>query len=260
MAGGRTNATWRGQGVNGDVVVKLYSGARRNPLFPNEPDAEVKVLEALAPLGFAPRSVFAFRSGIGRCVAYRYLPGDMWRHDTRKVGRLLRRLHGIAPPGGLRRCPDGSAALLDHAKRILSRCRQHGDLARLRPSLDVSPSGKTAFLHGDVVPGNLIVSESALCLIDWQCPGIGDPCEDIAVFLSPAMQKVYRGAPLSAAEIERFFEGYDCATIRARYVALAPAYHWRMAAYCQWQTENGQPDYVEALREERAALESSRAA
>jgi hypothetical protein len=33
-----------------------------------------------------------------------------------------------------------------------------------------------------------------------------------------------------------------------------------MAAYCQWQTENGQPDYVEALREERAALESSRAA
>ncbi len=137
---------------------------------------------------------------------------------------------------------------------ILSLCKEPEELNDLRPDIDVPPSGKSVFLHGDVVPGNLIAGENDLFLIDWQCPGIGDPCEDIAIFLSPAMQRVYRGAPLNEAEFEMFFEGYGDASIKARYRALAPAYHWRMAAYCQWQSENGHLDYAGAMLEERAAI------
>ena len=36
-------------------------------------------------------------------------------------------------------------------------------------------------------------------LIDWQCPALGDPAEDIACFLSPAMQVIYGAGPLDAA-------------------------------------------------------------
>lgn len=254
LAGGRTNATWRGQGATGDVVVKLYGGVLRNPLFPNDPGAEVRALEYLAPFGFVPESARVIRSNQWSVVIYRHLPGEMWRRDTLAVGRLLRCLHGIKPPSGLRACADGSAALLDQAAMILSLCKEPEELNDLRPDIDVPPSGKSVFLHGDVVPGNLIAGENDLFLIDWQCPGIGDPCEDIAIFLSPAMQRVYRGAPLNEAEFEMFFEGYGDASIKARYRALAPAYHWRMAAYCQWQSENGHLDYAGAMLEERAAI------
>lgn len=257
LAGGRTNATWLGRSASGDVVVKLYGGAMRNPLFPNDPEVEVKALEYLAPFGFVPESACAIPSTRWSVVIYRHLPGEMWRRDALAVGRLLRNLHGIKPPSGLRECADGSAALLEQAAMILSLCKEPEYLNGLRPDIDVPPSGKSVFLHGDVVPGNLIAGEKNMFLIDWQCPGIGDPCEDIAMFLSPAMQRVYRGAALNDAEFGVFFDGYDDALIKARYQALAPAYHWRMAAYCLWQSENGQRDYASAMLEELDALEKA---
>ena len=114
------------------------------------------------------------------------------------------------------------------------------------------PSEHEVLLHCDIVAGNVIVEDGTARLIDWQCPGRGDPCEDIASFLSPAMQLLYRGKILSAQEISEFFDAYP--THQPRYEALAAAYHFRMAAYCQWQIEQGQNDYVAGLEAELAAL------
>ena len=87
------------------------------------------------------------------------------------------------------------------------------------------------------MPGNIVAHDGTLTLIDWQCPQIGDPTEDLALFLSPAMQQVYRGAPLSAAEEAAFLDRYPDPQLVARYLALRPWYHWRMAAYCLWRDQ-----------------------
>ncbi len=71
------------------------------------------------------------------------------------------------------------------------------------------------------------------------------------------MKVLYRGAPLSSVETDAFLTAYDAPDVVLRYHALAPYYHWRMAAYCLWQLENGRPDYAQGLDLERAALQRS---
>ena len=58
---------------------------------------------------------------------------------------------------------------------------------------EVAPVGHPCLIHGDTVPNNFIQSVDALVLIDWQCPALGDPVLDLAIFLSPAMQQIARG-------------------------------------------------------------------
>jgi len=129
------------------------------------------------------------------------------------------------------------------------------ELVDLRPCGSVPPSYARAFLHGDPVPANFVMTERGAVLIDWQCPASGDPCEDIAIYLSPAMQSLYGGTPLSPEEMEAFFAAYDDAETAARYRAMAPAYHWRMAAYCLWMADRGHADYGNAARLEIEALQ-----
>ena len=83
---------------------------------------------------------------------------------------------------------------------------------------------------------------------------MGDPCEDLAILLSPAMQHVYRGTPLSADERDALFDGYADTEIIDRYQTLAPLFHWRMAAYCLWRVKRGAPEYAEGFELERVAL------
>ena len=48
LPGGRTNRVWLMQGAEtDDVVVKLYAAQASNTLFPNDPAAELTVLEIL---------------------------------------------------------------------------------------------------------------------------------------------------------------------------------------------------------------------
>lgn len=260
LSGGRTNFAWKlGSEPTGDViVVKLYCGPALNPLFANDPKSEALLLQQLEPTGIAPRLLAYFGTTAGACVVYTHIPGDTWQNDASVVGKLIRSLHGIAPPKELRCSPDGSDALADKTESILAKCAENIQLLALRPVGSVPSLGRHVLLHGDIVPGNLILNETGLHLIDWQCPSVGDPCEDIAIFLSPAMQSLYRGRPLSNREVSEVFEAYQDHAIKARYRALAPWYHWRMAAYCQWQSENGGLDYAPARDLEIEALQRSR--
>ncbi|SFL74840.1 aminoglycoside phosphotransferase family protein [Shimia aestuarii] len=254
LSGGRTNAAWRGHLQDRDIVLKLYRDRSQNPLFPNLPEAEANLLEYLRGTGLAPALLGTLNTPDARCNVYSHIPGTVWRQGTGDVARMMRRLHGLAVPAGLRACANGSRALLQQAEAILDACNHTPLPASLRPACDIAPIGDTVLLHGDIVPGNLISNDNGLHLIDWQCPAIGDPCEDIAIFLSPAMQQVYRGGPLTGQEIDTFLAAYGAPEITARYRALAPVYHWRMAAYCQWKMEHGSPEYARGLELERAAL------
>jgi aminoglycoside phosphotransferase (APT) family kinase protein len=91
---------------------------------------------------------------------------------------------------------------------------------------------RRSLVHTDVGAGNLIVGAGGIRLIDWQCPGVGDPAEDVWAFLSPAFQILFNHAPLTPQECETFMKAYGKEGTAARLAFLAPYFAYRMAAYC----------------------------
>lgn len=256
LPGGQTNRSWRVQVDGGSWVVKLFARQDDNPLFPNSASDEARMLRLLAPCGLAPRLIDAVETPQGTCLIYDHADGVPWHDDPTLAARALALLHRQEVPDGLRRLEGGSEHLNAQTERIiacLSEAQQKRLLA-LRPAGSVLPARALALLHGDPVPGNMIVNGSQITLIDWQCPGVGDPAEDLAIFLSPAMQQIYRGKPLSKAEKAAFLDAYGDPNIRKRISALAPWHHWRMAAYCAWKAAQGCTEYEAAEALEIAAL------
>ncbi len=256
LYGGRTNQVWKVLGGANDAVLKLYRSPFENPLFRNDAGLETACLRALRGTGFVPRLRAAETHGQASWVLYDHAPGAPWKTGTADVAHLLRAVHDLpiqidAPPG----C-NGSEDVARHTQRILAACQSDRaiELARSKPRSHIAPLSRRCLIHGDPVAGNILVAPTGLTLIDWQCPALGDPCEDLAIFLSPAMQQIYRGAPLKNQEAEQFLSAYGQHEITARYLALRPWYAWRMAAYCLWRSENGAPDYAAALDLELAGL------
>lgn len=238
LAGGRSNQVWR----CGTVVIKHYRPQSATPLFPNDPQAESLALQVLAPLGLAPEPL---AKGSG-WLAWRHLPGQSWQGEG-GVSKLLQQLAQVPVFPGLSQRPMGAAAIAQHATSFapagLPALPAPVEVALPRPSL----------LHGDFVPGNILATPGGLRLIDWQCPGLGDPVDDLALFLSPAMQFLYRGRPLASAEIEALMLDLP-GDLRARYAVLRPILHWRIAAHCALRAARGDGDYDAALRLELAGL------
>ncbi|PSL16550.1 phosphotransferase [Shimia abyssi] len=254
LTGGRTNISWLVNENSDALVVKLYCRSTLNPLFPNDAFAEASLLHHLSPDGLAPRFVETLQTAHGTCNVYSYIPGQIWLTGTKRVADLMHCLHHTDAPSGLRSTANGSAELTLETYRILSLCTHTKGVADLEPSNVVPKSEKLSLLHNDIVPANLICSNNMLHLIDWQCPSQGDACLDLAVFLSPAMQLIYRGSPLTSQEVSEFLQAYGDPDVVTRYLNLAPHFHWRMAAYCLWQMEQGQSDYEEGLKLEVQAL------
>ncbi len=256
LYGGRTNQVWKVLGEEYDRVLKLYRTALRNPLFRNDAGLEAGCLQALAHTGFVPRLRGSGQYGMDRWVFYDHAPGSPWQSGPEEVASLLNRLHSLPPaveaPDGC----NGSADLARHGQQILEACTSadRSRLEGLKPVGQVAALPHRCLIHGDPVPGNILVASSGLTLIDWQCPALGDPCEDLALFLSPAMQVLYRGAALTRDEEDRFLSAYQNAAVTDRYRSLRRWYTWRTAAYCLWRKENGAPDYAKGFELELAAL------
>ncbi|CUH64807.1 thiamine kinase [Thalassovita gelatinovora] len=259
LTGGKTNRSWHVQLDGVSWVVKLYAGETGNPLFPNSARHEAALLRLLAPTGLAPQLIDMVSTARGTGLIYTYQNGMPWREDPALVARALSLLHRQDPTNlaaGLRPLEGGSDRLITQTETIIARLPETAQhrLRTLQPKGSVPAADRAVLLHGDLVPGNVIVDRSHVTLIDWQCPAIGDPVEDLAVFLSPAMQQIYRGRPLSASEKSAFIAGYDRSNLRKRIDLMAPWYHWRMAAYCAWKSAQGQREYERAGALEIAAL------
>ncbi len=253
LEGGRVNQLWRVRDGNRDLVVKLYAREGHSPLYANDPHTELTVLQALEGTGIAPEGARLLMTSAGPCLIYEHLPGTPWRQNPAPVAELLGRLHALPPP----RLPQIIQAWDED---ILAGCTgpEADQLRALRPQAS-AVSSPVALVHRDPVPGNIIVDNGTLRLIDWQCPALGDPCEDMVTFLSPAMQFLYRGAPLSIGEEAAFLAAYPHKETLARLPHLRPMLHWRIAAHCLWRAHRGHADYATALGLELAALtESSR--
>lgn len=267
LRGGRTNRLWHVTSNGMPLVVKLYNPDAATPLFANDPIAEVTVLKALSGSGHSPEAVFSGNTTAGPVLVYRHLDGTPWRGDPALAAAILKSLHTTPVPPQAQnfpRAPDGSLALKQQTLMILDKipAAAAAHLRAIEPDGDVPPSGQIRLLHGDPVPDNIVCtrdgSGAGAVLIDWQCPMLGDPVLDLSLFLSPAMQIITRGQPLTPQEQQSFIQTYDDPLTTQRLLAMQPVLHWRMAAYCLWKITRATPDlaYAQAMDAEVSALET----
>ena len=253
----------------GDRVLKLYRPDRTSPLFPNDAAAEAACLAALAGSGpaLAPRMLDHWHGPLGPCLLYRHLPGPTWREGPEAVARLLRQLHALPAdrqPAGLRSLETTPSALRAAIICDLpaTPASDSPEQSRMRAALagvadpGPLPAARQAWLHGDPVPGNIIMTPAGARLIDWQCPARGDPCHDLALFLSPAMGVLYLGRTLSKAERAAFLAAYDDRAVTDRLAELAPLMHLRIAAHCLARAAEGSAPDARAAEAELAAFDA----
>jgi aminoglycoside phosphotransferase (APT) family kinase protein len=234
LAGGYKNRVWRA----GSVVVKVFASAAAddNPCFPNLPQQEALVLKHLKGSGLAPefRCFLPERDGPAVLV-YDYVEGVMWSDGVAAVAGVLNRLRRLAPFPGLRVLPMRAADVLAHGDRVLALAGGDALLSRLRPPIAAEQPCDPVLVHTDFGAGNIIHSAEGLRIIDWQCPGLGSPIEDIAAFLSPAFMILYGLPPHSPAAIDAFLSALEEPALVQHYHGVGAALHWRFACYCAYR-------------------------
>ena len=245
QTGGRTNKVWRLVGEE-DLICKLYLETNTNPLFNNTPEAEYRCLLWLDGSDIAPKPYKYLKTPFGEVLLYNYIKGQTWSHDVGAVSELLTRIHKHQHPKGLRILSNLPSDIKQTGLEIINKLNNYhkNKLINICPDVSISDI-EPVLLHTDVVPGNLILGEKGLRLIDWQCPAIGDPIVDIVMFLSPGMHKIYGSGKFSIKDHEDFLINLT-PKLRSRYNIIGPLYHWRLAAYCFWKAEQGFIEYEKA--------------
>ncbi|MDC0487170.1 phosphotransferase [Amylibacter sp.] len=245
QTGGQTNKVWRLMGEN-DLICKLYLETKTNPLFKNTPEAEYRCLLWLDGSDIAPKPYKFLKTPFGEVLLYNYVEGLTWKQDVNIVSELLSSIRKHKNPKGLRNLSSLPSDIKQTGLEIINKLNSYHKNKLINICPDVLTSDiEPVLLHTDVVPGNLILGDNGLRLIDWQCPAIGDPIVDIMMFLSPGMHKIYGSGKLSMKNHETFLMNLT-PKLRSRYSILGPLYHWRLAAYCFWKAEQGFIEYENA--------------
>ena len=232
LKGGYLNTVWSVDTPNGRLVAKEFVKPLNGTLFPNLPEDEAEALRRLGDLEVAPKMVGFWLDA--SLLVYEFVEGKMWDGDMQGVAQLLLRKEA-ADPTGFRGVPLNAHAILAKGDALFARCKSPPDA--ICPSLvDVPIPQKLSLIHTDIGV-NLVGVGSGLRLIDWQCPAIGDICEDIYSFLSPAFQILAGRDPLTDAKVRDFWLALAQPELERRYTLLRPAYAWRFAGYCAWRSE-----------------------
>jgi len=232
LKGGYLNSVWFVDTLDRRLVAKKFVKPVTGTLFPNLPEDEAEALRRLEGLDVAPKLV-GFWPDVSLLV-YEFVEGDMWDGDMQSIAQLLLRKEA-ADPTGFRSVPIKVQDILAEGDALFARCKSPPDT--LCPSLvDVPLPQKLSLIHTDVGV-NLVGAGENLRLIDWQCPAIGDICEDIYSLLSPAFQILADRDPLTDVEVSDFWLTLMRPELEVRYALLRPAYAWRFAGYCAWRAE-----------------------
>jgi len=232
LKGGYLNAVWRVDTPDRCLVAKEFAEPMTGTLFPNLPEDEAEALRRLAGLDVAPDLVGFWPDA--SLLVYNFVEGDMWDGDMQGVARLLLRKEAVNPTG-FRTVPLTIPDIIAEGGALFARCTSPS-CASPPPVADVPPPQKLSLIHTDIGV-NLVGAGTNLRLIDWQCPAIGDLCEDIYSFLSPAFQILGERAPLTDAQVRDFWEALARPDLEERYALLRPAYAWRFAGYCAWRAD-----------------------
>ena len=260
LTGGFWNQVYRLQVGEQLIVIKQFFQGVTNPMFPVMPDTEAAALRFLQGSGCAPEPIaYMPHTPAGDILLYGYVAGSPWTFDPSNaekciqgVADVLARVHRIPinakAKNSFRLLAQSPVELYAHSLSMLSACD-----ASLRGPLDhwvktladcpVTAPCEPVLVHTDCGPGNMIVGATGPCLIDWQCPGLGDPLQDVFTFTSPAMHILYHCEPLADADIQRVFHCYFQAqdvgrqleAMQARLRDVQVYHHFRFAAYCAYR-------------------------
>ena len=232
LKGGYLNSVWRVDTPDGCLVAKEFAKPMTGTLFPNLPGDEAEALHRLAGLEVAPDLVGFWPDA--SLLVYDFVEGEMWDGDMASVAQLLLRKEA-ADPTGFRSVPLTIPDIIAEGDALFARCSAPSCVSPPQVA-DAPPPQKLSLIHTDIGV-NLVGAGSNLRLIDWQCPAIGDICEDIYSFLSPAFQILGERASLTDAQVRDFWQALARPDLEARYALLRPAYAWRFAGYCAWRAE-----------------------
>jgi aminoglycoside phosphotransferase (APT) family kinase protein len=163
--------------------------------------------------------------------------GEVAPATASAVGQLLGRLHAAsANDGALGAAFDTGDNF--HALRLepylLATALRHPMLAERLHLLAVRTAGiRTALVHGDVSPKNILVGPAGPVLLDAECAWYGDPAFDLAFCLTHLLLKClvrpdWQDALIASfkALVEAYFEQADWeprASLEARAAELLPA-------------------------------------
>ena len=232
FSGGLHNSVWRVDTGDSCLVAKLFAMPTAGTLFPNLPEKEAEALRRLEGLDVAPNLV-GFWPEV-KLLVYDYVEGEMWDGDVVGAAHLLLRKE-VADPTGFRRVSLTCEDILSEGDEFFVRCKNKPKEFRPHP-IAISVPEKLSLIHTDVGV-NLVGSGGGLRLIDWQCPAVGDICEGIYSFLSPAFQILGERPQLSGEQIKSFWDTLDRPDLARRYSKLRAAFAWRFAGYCAWRAE-----------------------
>jgi aminoglycoside phosphotransferase (APT) family kinase protein len=168
------------------------------------------------------------RSDRHRAVAFEWLPGrpldqvmvDPGFDDSTlaSVGAALAEIHAQQPPGLTRRSPGAESKFLHTRARWVGSVRP--DLAErtriLAEHIDRELQGHTAAaecsIHGDFTPRQVLVTADGVSIIDLDDATLGEPAEDLGVFIS-RLELLAVSGNLTAARAQAFvralLDGYE---------------------------------------------------
>ena len=196
----------------------------------------------IAP-GSAPRVLAHDDQGL---FAMEYLGGErfpLWKHElragraepafARQVGERLARIHA-ATDGDPRIAAEFATDAGFHAIRLepylLATARRHTDVAtQLMGLAERTAATRTALVHGDVSPKNILAGPQGPVFLDAECAWYGDPAFDLAFCLNHLLLKCL-WVPEAAARFLACFDalaaaylaGHGPAGLEARAASLLP--------------------------------------
>jgi aminoglycoside phosphotransferase (APT) family kinase protein len=260
LRGGRTSGVYRLEipGRAGSLVLKVSRPDRETPVFDNRPQDEWAILCALSSKGIAPMPVSKSTYADGmHLLVYQFEAGSNGASDATALAQLLRTVHAAPTPEYLPARNGSAGHLMAEADKMCADIPLPDWIAALRPTLPHAAPGPGCLVHRDPIASNIISDHTGTpLLIDWQCPAVGDPLEDIAHATSPAMSYVYGGDdPFCTHEV---LEAYGNSALIRHASAFLSLYRWRMICYCHWKAMQGAQIYADAMAREADALERMR--
>jgi thiamine kinase len=191
LPGGKLNKSFRVDTRAGSFVLRLNDDV--GALLGANHRREARLHRAAGIAGIAPELVYV--DDAERFMIMRYIEGATWKaadyarpHNLRRLGALLRTLHGITPPAV---APfDLGAILRDHSAHLIAalpaeRRMLEGLLMRAENALApcMGSGRKETIVHNDLYHANIVEGERAY-LIDWEYAAVTDPIFDVACVLA----------------------------------------------------------------------------
>ncbi|MFC1689436.1 choline/ethanolamine kinase family protein [Pseudomonadota bacterium] len=233
LSDGPTNASYLLSRAGAHYVLRLDKPAAKE--LGLDRLNEQRIYEALSAADMAPAVVY---SNVSEGILLRpFVPGRSWTPDDlantdqlQRLGRLLRRLHGL-PAVGAAFDPVGAArryagrARDDQTRAMLKRIEQLAIEIRKRSELP-------ALCHNDLVCQNILEGGS-LMLIDWEYAAVGDRFFDLAVvlqhhgldgYLAGIFISGYLGREATAGELSQLSLQRDF------YRCLLELWNWRVSS------------------------------